>query len=99
MKKTVFMAKKSTKKNKKVSKSKKKTPEPDYDSITEKSEFCTECDKDLDNFWMDKRSYDPEKVKKNHERCVKTGKFRGEFCAKLFIISPDDTGEEWFKDE
>ena len=93
------MVKKSTKLNKALKPKKKKKSEHISESDTDKPAFCTECDKDLDDFWMDKRADNPEKVRRNHERCVKSGKFKGEFCAKLFIISSDDLEGAWFKEE
>ncbi|MCX7833261.1 MAG: hypothetical protein N2490_03535 [Ignavibacteria bacterium] len=61
--------------------------------------FCTECDHDLDTFWLSERSRDPDAVRKNHQRCVETGKFRGELCAKMFIINDSDVDEVWLKDD
>lgn len=61
--------------------------------------FCTECDHDLDTFWLSERARDPEAVRKNHQRCVETGKFRGELCAKMFIINDSDVDDVWLKDD
>lgn len=52
--------------------------------------YCTQCDTDLDSFWLSEKANDPKFVKKNHDNCKKIGKFKGEFCSKLFIISNDD---------
>ena len=49
--------------------------------------FCTECDNDLNEFALSPKSRNRKKVRKNHENCVKTGKFSGEFCSKIFISS------------
>lgn len=49
--------------------------------------FCTECDSDLNEFALSSKSKNKKKIKKNHENCVKTGKFSGEFCSKIFISS------------
>jgi hypothetical protein len=92
------MVKKSTKASKKVSKPKKMKSEITDESYPDKPAFCTQCDKDLDDFWMDKRADNPELVRRNHERCVKSGKFKGDFCAKLFIISSDDFEGAWFRE-
>jgi len=90
--------KKSTK-AKKVTKSKKDKSRETKKYIPDKPTFCTQCNKELDVFWMDKRAEDPELVKKNHERRVSTGKFKGEFCSKLFIIGAYDIESAWFRDE
>lgn len=47
--------------------------------------FCTTCNKELDIFWLMPQATDPEAVRKNHEECVKAGRFNGEFCSKMFI--------------
>ncbi len=60
--------------------------------------FCTECDHDLDIFWLSERAKNTEAVKKNHERCVQTGKFKGELCAKMFIINDEDI-DLWLKED
>jgi hypothetical protein len=61
--------------------------------------FCTECDKELDAFWMSKKSKNPDAVKINHNNCRETGKFKGEFCSKLFIIDKKTLEEIWMEDE
>jgi len=48
-------------------------------------EFCTECGEQLDEFDMSPVSKDIRAVRANHENCKKSGKYRGEFCSKLFI--------------
>jgi hypothetical protein len=49
--------------------------------------FCTECDNDLNDFAFSTKAKNKKRIKKNHENCVKTGKFSGEFCSKMFISS------------
>lgn len=90
--------KKSTK-LKKISKSKKSKAKGENKYISDKPTFCTQCNKELDVFWMDKRADNPDTVRRNHERCVKTGKFKGEFCSKLFIIGAYDVESAWFKED
>lgn len=51
--------------------------------------FCTECGDELEDFAFSKNSKNKNEIKKKHYNCVKTGKFSGEFCSKLFIS--DDT--------
>jgi len=66
--------------------------EGDFSLVSSNKEnplFCTECDKELDTFWRSSKSKNPEAVKNNHRNCRKTGKFKGEFCSKLFIIDKD----------
>ena len=47
--------------------------------------FCTECDKELDIFWLTEKSKNKKSVIENHDRCVESGKFSGKFCSKMFI--------------
>ncbi len=61
--------------------------------------FCTECDNDLDVFWLSERAKDPDAVRKNHQRCVEIGKFKGELCAKMFIINDSDVDDVWLKED
>ena len=52
--------------------------------------YCTQCGATLDGFALSGKVLDMAAIKKNFERCRKTGKFTGEFCSKLFIASPVD---------
>ena len=47
--------------------------------------LCTECGNELDLFWLTDMASDKNAVKLNHENCVKIGKFKGHYCAKMFI--------------
>lgn len=93
------------KKVKNTGKAKKRKSKKSITSISECLDyfdnplFCTECDHDLDTFWLSERARDPEAVRKNHQRCVETGKFKGELCAKMFIINDRDVDEVWLKDD
>ncbi|MBN1633750.1 MAG: hypothetical protein JW917_06265 [Ignavibacteria bacterium] len=87
--------KKTTKISRKLSKPKTKKDKNIIENLSEEPVFCTECGKELDNFWQDKRADHPDTVRRNHERCVKTGKFNGIYCSKLFIISSDDIDDAW----
>lgn len=93
--------KKKTKKLqvKKNSKTKKTTISDECLDYFDNPLFCTECDHDLDTFWLSERARDPEAVRKNHQRCIETGKFKGELCAKMFIINDSDVDEVWLKDD
>lgn len=97
-------------KQKKATKIAKKTkeltfrPKSDEDiaeifSNKENPLFCTECDKELDAFWRSNKSKNPDAVKSNHKNCRKTGKFKGEFCSKLFIINKDTLEGIWMEDD
>jgi hypothetical protein len=68
---------------------KKKTPDRQLNS--EKPVFCTECNTDLDAFWLNSLANDPENVRRIHENCKRIGRFNGEQCSKLFIIDLPDT--------
>ena len=52
--------------------------------------FCTECETDLDNFFLSKKADDIEGVKANHENCKHIGKFKGEMCSKIFIAQMEE---------
>jgi len=93
------MKKPITKNTKKKATKRKPKAISESEFSEDKPEFCTECDKDLDEFWMSKRADNPEWVRKRHEKCVKSGKFKGEFCSKLFIISPFDSEESWMRED
>lgn len=47
--------------------------------------FCTQCDKELDIFWLKDVSADKKAVKMNFENCKRTGKLKGHYCSKMFI--------------
>jgi len=55
--------------------------------------FCTECGDELEDFAFNKSSKNKKEIRKRHYNCVKTGKFSGEFCAKLFISDDSILGE------
>ncbi len=61
--------------------------------------FCTECGSQLDDFSFSNKSKNKKQVIKNHQKCIKTGKFSGEFCSKIFIASDSLLDEIWLKDE
>ncbi|MBN1299585.1 MAG: hypothetical protein JW995_00050 [Melioribacteraceae bacterium] len=78
---------------------KKITPAELEKDIPDKKDiiFCTECGQELEVFGIADNSVNIEAVKKNFENCRKTGKFKGEICSKLFIIS--ETEDEFMIDE
>jgi len=55
--------------------------------------FCTECGDELDDFAFSKNSKNKDQIRKKHYNCVKTGKFSGEFCSKLFISDDSLLGD------
>lgn len=54
--------------------------------------FCTECGDVLEDFSVSDQAKNPDAVIENFHNCKKTGKFKGEVCSKMYIISP--TSEE-----
>lgn len=54
--------------------------------------FCTECGDVLEDFSVSEQAKNPNAVIENFHNCKKTGKFKGEICSKIYIISP--TSEE-----
>ncbi len=62
--------------------------EANYDRkkiLEQKVIFCTECDTELQNYCFFSTVEDIKAIKKNLAQCKKNGKFKGEFCSKLFI--------------
>jgi hypothetical protein len=64
-----------------------------------KSLFCTECNHELDSFSFSDKAKNKKLVKKRQLKCVKTGKFNGEFCSKIFISDDSLLEGIWDKDE
>lgn len=50
-------------------------------------QFCTECNEELENLSVGEPNMTLEQAKAMHENCKKTGKFKGEMCSKIFILS------------
>jgi len=66
--------------------------------LTDDVEFCTECGEELNELCFEDQVNDKEFLKKNHENCIKTGKFKGDVCSRMFIAN--DSGiEEILLDE
>ena len=62
----------------------------------EKVKFCTECGDELEYISIfNNFKGNIAKIRKNFARCIKTGKFKGELCSKLFIFC-DDNLEDLF---
>lgn len=59
--------------------------------------FCTGCGEELRNFAMTGKASDAEKAKERFHNCQKSGKFKGEMCARLFITEFNE--EDMPKDE
>jgi hypothetical protein len=60
--------------------------------------FCTECNASLENYCFSNGVDDTEAIKKTLAQCKKSGKFVGEFCAKLFISNPEMLDSIWEKE-
>ncbi len=73
-------------KNSKNSRTVKKTPKNN-------GVFCTECGSELDDFAFSAKSKNKKSIRDNHYNCVKTGKFSGEFCSKIFISDDNLLGD------
>jgi hypothetical protein len=63
-----------------------------------KTIFCTECNTSLENYCFSSGVDDADSIKKTLAQCKKSGKFAGEFCAKLFISDPNTLDSLWEKD-
>ncbi len=57
--------------------------------------FCIECGTDLDMYCFMVKADNKKAISRNHEKCVETGKFSGEFCSKMFIASDSLLDEIW----
>lgn len=64
-----------------------------------KSLFCTECNQELDSFCFSDKAKNKKGVKKRQQQCVKSGKFNGEFCSKIFISDDNLLEGIWDKEE
>jgi hypothetical protein len=64
----------------------------------QKEIFCTECSASLENYCFSEGVDNPEAIKKTLAQCKKSGKFAGEFCAKLFISNPERLDSLWEKE-
>ena len=74
-----------------MSTTKKKKPiHKKEESISNDTNFCTECNDDLNNFDVDPALKTRKEILDNHENCKKTGKFKGDKCSKLFIDEVDN---------
>lgn len=51
--------------------------------------FCTTCGDALDDYCFSKNADDLKQVVKDLARCKQLGRFKGSFCAKLFIAGSD----------
>ncbi|MEJ5306462.1 MAG: hypothetical protein WHV63_11030 [Ignavibacteria bacterium] len=56
--------------------------------------FCTECGEALEDFSVSDMAKDPKAVIENFHNCKKTGKFKGDVCSKLYMISPTPEEDE-----
>ena len=71
----------------------KKTKTKKQDPLNEDVQFCTECGSELDEFCFTDKATDKDFLKKNHENCIKTGKFKGDVCSRIYISSNSDVDE------
>jgi hypothetical protein len=74
---------------------KKKSKNPKLKKIEPKNNgtFCTECGDELQDFAFNEKAKNKNEIKEKHYNCIKTGKFSGEFCSKLFISDDSVIGD------
>ena len=60
-------------------------------ALKQKVIFCSACGEELEVFGIDGSTIDIEKVKERHANCRKTGKFKGDKCAMLFIAESNES--------
>ncbi len=75
---------------------KKKTINYNKEEIKKDTIYCTECGEELKMFGIDSKKVDLRKAKERFKRCKKTGKFKGDKCAMIFIA---ESNENIFTDE
>jgi hypothetical protein len=51
--------------------------------------FCIECGDQLEDFCFSSEAADVRAIRKRFEECKTNGRFKGGFCAKLFIAAPE----------
>jgi hypothetical protein len=68
---------------------KQKITPPEDPDANKRFLFCTECGEKLDDFCFTDDAANIESVRRHHQGCKKTGKFKGEMCSRLFIASDD----------
>jgi hypothetical protein len=61
--------------------------------------FCTECGVELQNFCFKGKIDNVDAIKKNLAQCKKNGKFKGDFCSKLFIADSNNLDDILSKDD
>lgn len=62
-------------------------------------QFCTKCQAELDNLSLEPENLNLAKVKARFKNCVKTGKFEGDLCAKVFIAQDNQFIDLWNEDD
>ena len=62
-------------------------------------QFCTKCQVELDNLALEPDNLDLEKVKARFNNCVKTGRFEGDLCARIFIAQENQFIDLWNEDD
>jgi hypothetical protein len=47
--------------------------------------YCTQCGEKLDDYCFSDEVKNIKEIKKHHEECKKTKRFKGSHCSRLFI--------------
>ncbi len=66
----------------------KKTHNPELNP--DETHYCTQCGSELENYFLDESAADLSATTEHHHTCRKTGKFKGDMCARVFISEPVD---------
>jgi hypothetical protein len=61
--------------------------------------FCTKCQAELDNLAFEPENLDLEKAKARFNKCVDTGRFDGDLCARVFIAQENQFLTIWDEDD
>lgn len=61
-----------------------------HESVQDKPIYCAECGDKLEDFCFSEDAKKPEVIRKHHEVCKKTNRFKGEQCSRLFIAEPSE---------
>ncbi len=61
-------------------------------------EFCTNC-KDIEDMAVTDEPNHIDRIRQRFHECERTGKFEGDFCARLFIAESDSDQDSLFEED
>jgi hypothetical protein len=60
--------------------------------------FCLNCD-DMDDLAVNDEGKDVDALHRRFDNCVRTGRFDGDMCARLFVADDDIEGKDMFPED